>query len=468
MSTYVFLEKQELVPREPHIAVSTEDALKAIGWITSQPKDISRVHYDLETVGLDATDSSRMITNIGIATDQWIVGINLTPLTPRQCQPLWDWLRGCSLGGFNLHFDIKWPWGSDISPSMVGCDTAVWFRWLASESLAAQPHSLEQAIEAILGWPKESFQKDWLKEQLEKHGLKKDDMYKLSWLEPEGYTRYCALDAEASLQLEHYFTSRCKELGFWDQWNDFATRILPHKIYRNVQAEYHGIQVDRAKCMDWIVELQREYLRQEAAILDHEMVRPYIEKWTQNKMSATYQLRVSEKKQYAKEKDTPWLDPDTWRFQYVENVDKLPRWCRKWGGKFYKVEPRFTIAGQSKKLPRFNFHSPDDMTYLIYHCWLGEGSYEKVIYQSGKAGHLEVTVNGTTYEIELTKSLGLPTGGDILKLFGEAGQMINNVKKIKKILGDFLWKYYNASERTGAIHPSLKINGAATGRAAGG
>jgi hypothetical protein len=108
------------------------------------------------------------------------------------------------------------------------------------------------------------------------------------------------------------------------------------------------------------------------------------------------------------------------------------------------------------------------MKYLIYDCWLGEGNYQKVLYSSGRGGHLEVTLRGQTYELELTKSMGLPSGGDILKLFGEVGQMISNIKKINKVLGDFLWKYHKASERTGSIHPSLKINGAATGRASGG
>jgi hypothetical protein len=463
---YRFLQKQSLRPREPLLATCRGEVLRAIDWLIQQPA--CNVHYDLETVGLEATDPLRLITNIGMASDEWLIGLSLIELTPLEAKPLWDWLKGCRLGGFNLHFDIKWPWGNDISPSMVGCDTAVWYRWLATEALASQPHSLEAAIEYILGWPEEDFQKSWLKEKLEEHGLKKDDMYKLSYLEPEGYTKYCALDAEASLQLERYFTDRTKELGFWDVWNDFATRILPHKIYRNVQAEYHGIQVNRAKCMEWIVELQRESLRQEAFILEHEMVKPYIDKWFKDKCDKTFKLTVSEKKEYAKESDEPWLDPESWRFQLVNNPDKLPKWQRKWGGKFYRTTPVFSVSGKTRPLPRFNFHSQDDMKYLIYECWIGEGNYKKVLYESGKGGHLEVTLNGEMYELDLTKTMGLPSGGDILKLFGEVGQMISNIKKIHKVLGDFLWKYYKASERTGSIHPSLKINGAATGRASGG
>jgi hypothetical protein len=463
---YMFLEKQSLTPREPLLATCRGEVLRAVDWLIQQPA--CNVHYDLETVGLEASDPMRLITNIGMASDGWLIGLSLIELTPLEVQPLWDWLKECKLGGFNLHFDIKWPWGNNISPSMIKCDTAVWYRWLATEALASQPHSLENAIESILGWPEENFQKSWLKEKLEEHGLKKDEMYKLSYLESEGYTRYCALDAEASLQLERYFTDRTKELGFWDVWNDFATRILPHKIYRNVQAEYHGIQVDRAKCMEWIVELQREALRQEAFILEHEMVKPHIDKWTKDKLAATFSLKVGEKKTYAKSSDEPWLDPVTWRFQPTENINKLPAWSKPFGGKFYRVEPTFSISGKNKSLPRFNFHSTDDMKYLIYDCWIGEGNYNKVLYDSGKGGHLEVILNGEMYELELTKTMGLPSGGDILKLFGEVGQMISNIKKIHKVLGDFLWKYYKASERTGSIHPSLKINGAATGRASGG
>lgn len=468
--SYVFINKRSLTPRTPKLAVGRSEAKAAIAGITSLSPPSEVVHFDLETVGLVAVDPMRVITNVGIACDDWCAGIDLTHLTPDEAQPLWDWLKQCKLGGFNLHFDIKWPWGSDISPPMIGCDTAIWFRWLATEQLKSHPHSLEQAIAEILGWPDELFQKSWLKDKLAEHGLKKDDMYKLSLLEPKGYTHYCALDAEASYQLERVLREDTDRHGFTQLWNDFSARVLPHKIYRNVQAEYFGIEIDRDQCFKWIVELQRESLLKEADILDHEMVKPHIEKWRSQKLVDTYTLRVSEKKHFAKKQDEPWLDITAWRFIKAEEsqLEKLPTWTRQFGGRFYKVEPVLSISGKTKPLPRFNFHSTDDMKWLIYDCWLGEENYEIIYYKDNKPGHLDVRVDGTTYEIELTASGGLPTGGDILKLFGDVGQKINDIKRIHKVLGDFLWKYYNASARDGRIHPGLKINGAATGRAAGG
>ena len=464
---YVFIQPRSLKPREPRLAIGREKAKLAVAWLADQPIPPEIVHYDLETVGLVAVDKQRVITNVGIATNAWCIGIDLTQLTPEEARPVWDWLKQCRLGGFNLHFDIKWPWGTDITLDMIGCDTAVWYRWLATEQLKSQPHSLENAISSVLGWPEESFQKTWLKDQLKKHNLKKDTMYKLALKEPEGYTRYCALDAEASFQLERVLAEDTERHGFTKKWEQFAHNILPHKMYRNIQAEYFGIEIDRKQCFRWIIELQREALLQEAKILAHSEVSPFIQDWYERKKAELYRLKVQEKRIYAKKSDEPWLDIENWRFEVAEDVLKLPAWTQEFGGRFYKVEPKIDVVGKTKPLPRFNFHSTDDMKWLIYDCWLKGTDYQIVYYQDGRAGHVDVHKDGVTYELEVTQSGGLPTGGDILKLFGEVGTMINNVKKIHKILGDFLWKYYNASKADGKIHVGLKINGAGTGRASG-
>lgn len=416
----------------------------------------------------------RMITNVGLASEDFLVGISLVDLTPAECEPLWTWLKGCKLGGFNLTFDMAWPWGEDISPDMYHFDTAIAFRYLATEALVSQPHSLEAAIEDLLGWPEEMYQKSWLKEALSSHHLSKDEMWKLSILEPEGYTRYCALDAEASFLLEPYFTDIIQTKGPWD-WEEYNGKILPHSIYRIIQAQHTGILVDRDKCMQWIEDIQKKALQLEGELMEDDKIRPYLEEYRQYKIDKAFKLSIKEKRVWAKKSDRPWLDLDTWRFEPFsseEKRNKASAWQKEYGGRFYKSETVIDVKGKNCPYPRFNFNSTDDMRWLIYDKWIGEGNWRiKTFTPKGETNEIpmavEVDVNGDSYELDLTKSKQTPTGGDILTLFGETGRKINDYKKLRKIAGDFLWKYYRASEIDGRIHPGLKIYGAATGRGAG-
>ena len=79
-----------------------------------------------------------------------------------------------------------------------------------------------------------------------------------------------------------------------------------------------------------------------------------------------------------------------------------------------------------------------------------------------------MNVEGKDYTIDLTKTGGLPTGGDILSIFGDLGALINEYKGLQKLLGDFLIKYSDASNRDGSIHPQSKVLGTITGRMSGG
>lgn len=463
---YVFLKNNDYTPRSPMLAIGRNQALKAVKWVAEQPHMQSIVHFDLETVGLNAEDSNRVITNVGIATKDWLVGIDLTQLTTEEARPVWDWLKQHKLGGFNLKFDMSWPWGSDVSPEMYGVDTAIWFRWLATESLKAQPHSLDAAIKDVLGWPEECYQKTWLKDKLNEHNLKKDEMYKLALYEPRGYTSYCALDAEASFQLEEAFANATRDKGFMEVWEDLNIRILPHKTWRNIQAQYQGIEIDRQACKQWMEKLSFLLGRTRAEVLEHDMVAPHIEDWLAEKMAKEYVLSIREKRVWAKKEDEPWLYPNVWMFTPSKNKN-LPKWLKDRGGRYYQSEPLFVVKGKNKPFPKFNFSSTDDMRWLIYDKWLA-GNWELAYFMDGTPSHVNVTIDSKTYEVELTQNKSLPTGGDILKLFGEVGNKINQYKMLDKLLNEFLLKYYRASERSGRIHPTLKINGAATGRASGG
>ncbi len=467
---FLFLPRANYKPRKPNIATSREQCLRAIQWLIQQRPEGS-VHYDLETVGLQYEDESRPVTTAGISCAEFCIGINLVELTIEEQEPIWEWLKKQKLGGFNLAFDVAWPWGPDLRELTLSSDTAVLFRSLATDAGKGTRLNLETLIEDVLGWP--DHQKDWLKEKLQEHELSKNDMWKLSFLEPEGYTFYCAMDAEASLQAELYFMDVIAARDFnhrkWIPiWND--------KIKRIVRGQYEGIPIDRDKCLRNIIWTNARLLWLENQIANHPEVSGYIKQWQAEELAKTYILKVDEKRIWAGKEDEPWLYPERWSFALAaspEAAAKLPAWLKEYGGKFYRTEPKFGMKGAKNPMPRFNFRSVDSMMWLIYDCLL-RGKYNIVYTHDEKKGqkprgYVEFERNGRNYEVDLTQPGGSkPTGGDVLKPFGEIGQLIDEFKELLKLSEEFLWKVYNASERTGRMHTSVMVFGTATSRSAGG
>ena len=477
---YKFIIPKSMLPRKPRLAIGRNAAVKAIDWLVGQKT--TTVHYDLETTGLQYCDPNQLITNIGLATADWLVGIDLTDVTFEEQKPLWDWLGQQKLGGFNLGFDLAWPWRTptgdgrvnpNLGPLRVASDTALWFRALGTECHFLQKYNLETGVEKILLWPEEYQQKAWLKSALEKHQVKKADMWKLSLAEPTEYTAYCALDAEASLQLDLVFQETIEHWGF-QGLRKYHDEVLVPKVKRNIEACCHGIPVDREELARNIEWCQRRMLSLEAKALEHPDLKPYQEEYIQRKLESNHELKYNMKKKWAKASDKPWLEPAKYRIAYVEDEEKrnkLPKWCREFGGKFYEPETQFTISKKSTEWPRFNVGSPGDMKWLIFDRWLNNDY--KIWYRkpaNPKAGGLVTIIrNGRTYEIALTKAGDLPSGGEVLQIFGEIGTILNEYKSLKKLLGDFLEKFYAASERTGYVHHQAKVLGApATGRMSGG
>lgn len=465
---YKFIKPVQLEPREPHVAIGRHDTLKAIDWVCVQNPEV--VHYDLETSGLNYHDPNQVITNVGLATSEWLVGIDLTEVTFDEAKPLWDWLARQKLGGFNLGFDLAWPFKDrDLGQLQVVSDTALWFKLLATESHYKQSYSLETLVRTVLGWPEKFQQKGWLSQMLQKHQIKKADMWKLALAEPHGYTIYCALDAEASLQAHDVFMDVLEHWGFQGLKNYHDTILIP-KVKRNIRQTYHGIPVNRDKLARNIYWVKRRMIMLEAKALNHPDIQPALNVWTERKLRKQHQLTFNMKKEWAKAADKPWEQPDVYRLHIPANPDKLPKWCQDFGGKFYKPVTQFNISGQKSEWPRFNVNSPADMKWLIYEHWL-DNKYD-VWYRkrdNPKAGGLvTVTRNDKQYQLDLTDSGGLPTGGDILTLFGEIGAIINEYKQLDKLLRDFLMKFELASRSTGRIHPQGKVLGTISGRMSGG
>ena len=76
---------------------------------------------------------------------------------------------------------------------------------------------------------------------------------------------------------------------------------------------------------------------------------------------------------------------------------------------------KFEVNGKNKEWPRFNFNSVATMKWLIYELWLDN---KKDVWYRNKdrpewGGLVTVRVEGKDYTVDLTKTGGLPTGGDI-------------------------------------------------------
>lgn len=477
-SYYRFITKHSMTPREPRVAVGPE-AIKAIEWVIKQSPEV--VHYDLETTGLQYADPNQIITNVGLATPDWLVGLDLMHVPFELAQELWAWLGRQGLGGFNLGFDLAWPWRTPLGDGRVDpnvdnlnvvSDTALWFRLLATEGHYLQNYQLETLINDVLGWPPEYLQKDWLRQALSSRGFKKSEMWRLAIAAPQEYTRYCALDAEASLQAHSAFQEVLTKYGF-EGLNEYHDSVLVPKIKRNIKACCFGIPVNREKLVRNLEWCHRRMLMLEAKALEHPEMKPLMDEYTQRKLEKNHTLRFNLKKKWAKAADEPWKYPDKYRIAYVSEEaarKKLPKWCQDFGGRFYETETQFTISNQASEWPRFNVNSIADMKWLLYTKWLDD-NYE--VWHRNPAnpkagGLLTIQVGGREYQLDLTKSGGLPTGGPILTLFGEIGSILDEYKSLQKLSGDFLEKFEAASRRTGYIHPQSKVLGTQTGRMSGG
>lgn len=463
---FLLLPKGRYTPRTPRLFLSRNEALTAIRELPNKTVT-GTLHYDLETTSLSFHDENLLVTTIGMACEEFCIGINLVELTLAEQAPLWAWLRTKTLGGFNLAFDAAWPFGEDLRDVKLGMDTAVIFRALATDAGKGVRLNLEALIDECLGW--ENHQKDWLKKALEKHGLPKDEMWKLSVLEPQGYTYYCAMDSEASFQAEDYFTPILQEFDLL-KWN----KIWCEKIKRVIRAQYKGITIDREAVIRNKTWVNARMLRLENEIANHPDVKPILDDWRERALAKTYQLKIEEKRIRASKADTPWLAPDVWSLETnltAEQREKLPSWLQEYQGYFYRVEPRFDLKGKNNGYPRFNFRSTEEMSKLIYEGLLA-GQYEiTYTHREGERpkGYVTFERNGRQYEVDLTHPGGSkPSGGDVLKPFGEVGALIDEYKELQKLSEEFLDKFLLASARTGRIHCGLMVHGTNTGRCSGG
>ncbi len=426
-------------------------------------------HIDLETTGLDACDPQQRIVGVGLANSQGRVYIDVRHWQERgpEWRALLEWLDHVGYWAFNAGFDYAWcyRYAGARHTKLLGC-SHVLFKLLANEGHPGQRHNLDVAMREVLRWP--SNQKATLEGLLVKHQLTlqngnpdKSQMHKLAELEPEEISRYCALDAEASWQLQQHLEPQARESTAWR----FATREWPCAIRLKCEAQWHGVKVDRTKLAAFHTKLLADIAATEAGLRAHPRLSPHIVEAEAGWAAEATRPVVTErrikllKSEVAQYRDDDQLREQGFGFQ-PSDTKTLAKWQREMGGYWYRTER--VEHPRNRKAKVFNFESDPDLRWLLYTRVYPDPRVDP------ERRVARVTLEeGREVEVNLTDGGQVPVGKDILPALGEVGALLGKYNALTKLEG-YVRSYMAISERDGRWHIDLRAHGAATGRWGGG
>ena len=178
------------------------------------------------------------------------------------------------LTSFNVLFDGGWlarefgwlPWEM--------CSYGL-FRQLATEAYEGQRWNLATLQTEVLGYADHN--KDPVDDMLRKHGLGKEDMWRLLELEPTEFLKYCALDAEAHWHGYSVLLDACEDLGVvGDALADYHIQDFLNEVELLAEAQFLGIPIDQEKLTAYRTELERKIEDGLAAFHQHADIAPLI------------------------------------------------------------------------------------------------------------------------------------------------------------------------------------------------
>lgn len=473
-----------LLPRRPlqllHTRPSSEAVATALVALGPGP-----LHLDLETTGLDATDPTLTVVGVGLCDAAGAVYLDVRHWVEggAEWSALLAELDRRGFWAFNQAFDYAWlyRYNGRRHLTMLGC-TSVLFRLLANESHPGQRHSLDVAMRTVLGWP--ASQKDTLDVLLRKHGILKGGshpdkgrMWELAELEPEAFAEYCALDAEASWQLQQVLEPQARKSEAWR----FATQEWVTAIQLKVEAQHLGVKVDVPRLAAYAYKLRADIAQTLVDLRAHPRLASHVAERDAAKAAGFFdpQVTVSRVKATKAEwelagrpvpiignpehwEDPPW-GPD-WKFA-PSSAKTLARWQAELGGFWYREIRTERPRNVGKTPPAFNFESDPDLRWLLY---------ERVYADPPPAvdrdtGTATLTLEGgRTVSVGLTDGGKLPVGKDVLPALGDVGALLSNYNALVKRLGYVKVYVEQAQRRAGRLHLDLRAHGAATGRWSGG
>jgi DNA polymerase I-like protein with 3'-5' exonuclease and polymerase domains len=460
---YLFLIPEKMPQRNDYIVVSREDASSfVVDWEIASGREI---HIDFETTGLDwhVRGNNFDIVSVAIVSSTAAFYVDTRDLSTYDWDLFLRKLSTTNIFAFNVCFDGGSLYrkaedvgfgGQKILPALAGC-TLTLFRALANEGYFGQTHSLEVAQETLLLW--ENINKNWLKEALTRHGLKKGEMAKLQDLEPEAFAYYNVMDSEASYQLNAFFIRNLVRTELMHRYK-FHVNEEMIQIRELIEQQWYGIKIDQPKLLAYMEKLKKELVETEHKFRTHRLTKEYIDNWEKNAAEELYAPHVSVKRVFAKKSDAPWEKPEEWIVHPIEEgaAGKRAAWEKQLGCRFYKETTVVSPRNAGKPAPKFNMQSNAAMAELIYgHLFHYEVDNRKrtvTIYAEGRA-----------IELFLTKQGGLPVGKEMYQVIGELGQVISTYARKEKELG-YAETLLAKSSHDGRAHPQFKPHGTMTGR----
>lgn len=420
------------------------------------------IALDLETTGLSPLEDS--IVLIGLSGEDETHVYDVRSWDDDDWDDLFTVLQDQGTIYYNSVFDYAFLYeknGRQHLDGMIG-DGLILFRMLANEGWPGQDHRLETAMRDVLGWPVSS--KNEMKEALEKHKLTKGDMWQLADLEPDLFAKYCAADADAHRQVWFRLLEIAEK---WPAVEQFITQEWVISVLFLVEQYFDGLRIDRELLSRELPTVIRKKQAAKNEIISHPSCKDWIESYQKQRGLTMFPPLYSIKIHWAKKTDNPWEGGD-WEFTTVPTKNK---WEEEFGGRFFRREVRITASARNlKNFKWFNLSSTQDLQALLYdHLSPGyEISERQVELWEGKIITEKFVRLPSGIEVDLTKGDGLPTGRDVLHLFGEVGLLLKKYMKYEK-LEQFYNVYLNASEKDGHLHPQFKPAGASiTGRNSGG
>jgi hypothetical protein len=432
------------------------------------------IHFDFETQGLSPLDTTKHVVSVSAATTQGVFVAD--------CKH-WDeghwrvFIRAVVKQGgmaYNTGFDYKWLYakairlgmdGTKVLKSICGC-TLTLFRMLANERWLGQKYDLGTAQE-FLRIPSN---KTWLKNALEKHNLKKADMWKLMHLDYENFLKYNAEDSDTSVWL---WQELCSQLDEKDMMHiiSYHQNEVANQLVEFIEQWWDGIHIDREKLQQHYNSLGLTVALAEGQFKHHPRVKEYVDKWELDKAKEHYAPKINMKKVWAKKADDVPNSPDGWIYEPGRKT--VAKWEEALGGRFYK--PEYKVAHTAKSPPLFNLQGDSIRPLFFGHLYDYEVFEDKRRMVRVKLEDREVELRltkkgqdkGLNFEEEVKTNLSyLPFNGDTYSIFGELGQLIRKWNKAGKEAG-YVRKCLERSAADGKAHLEFISNGTMTSRANG-
>lgn len=441
------------------------------------------IHFDFETQGLDAL-SDEQVVSCSFATSTHLFVCDARDWTDDHWKTVLSALSSNGAMAYTSNFDFRWLYrasrnlggdGSEVLNAISGC-TLTLFRMLANERYIGQTYNLGDAQD-FLSIPSN---KVWLKEALEKHKLKKGDMWRLIEMEEEydNFLKYNMEDADVSYILWQELCSQLQERDM-EYIISYHQNEVVLQIAEMIEQWWDGLKIDVDALSKHHTSLRLNMAISEGKFRTHHLSKEYIDMVEDRMMKDHYIPTITKKRVWAKKADNAPLSPQEWHFH--PEVKPIAKWEEEIGGRFCKYE--YSVSSSDKPAPLFNLSSGDQLRDLFFnHLY----SYE--VYEQGKRRMCNMYIGDRKVSMRLTKAAQhqfrgkkptlpfdevernalryLPLSSDTYPILGELGQLLHSYVKSEKEAG-YVKKCLERAEKDGRIHLDFIPNGTMTGRANG-